>query len=88
MHSFAIKTFTEKGAVLMAHEVARSYEYFFKVFMDSDVLEHVFTEKDVQGYKESDEWRCYVDSLTVGESEWARALSVRALRPILGVLPS
>ena len=81
MHSFSIHKFGERGAMLLASEVAMRYEYFFGVFMASDTLEHVFSVAELEAYTEGEEWRVYIESLEVGSELWTRAMVVRALRP-------
>jgi hypothetical protein len=81
MHSFALKKYTEHGAMMLAREVSTRYDYFYRVFRKSDDSEHVFSQAEIAAYAESAEWVGWFGSLEFGSYCWARATGVRSLRP-------
>ena len=74
---FRLIIYERDHAMQMARGYCRRGAYFINLYFDSDDVEKVYTDADVAGYPESDEWTDFV--LSVGDNAVvaAKAANIR-----------
>ena len=81
LHSFSIDRYGELGCSMLALETCRRLEHYYHIWLMADDDPYVFTDADVNSYKEELPW---VEWLLAQDREgftWERAHKVKALAP-------
>jgi hypothetical protein len=85
MYSFSLKDtlYGEYGAGVMAREVCRRCEFFYRQYLDSeeDDEDFKFTEEMISAYVESMEFLDWACSLDISTASFERMLTVRLITP-------
>ena len=81
MHSFRTLKYGADVACMMAHEVARTHEHFYSIYLESSDEYHIFAEGEAGSYVAWPEWDRFVGLLPVGGPTWQRAQACMAVLP-------
>ena len=88
MHTFSIRLYTERGASMLALEVARRMEHFFQLYLAADEPRHWYTDDELASYLPGLPWLDWYQATMDLDDQAAynRGHWVHRLRPCNDVL--
>ena len=78
--SYSTLLFEESGSIRFAKVWAAKMTYYLDIYFNQDVKDYVFTDEDINGWTEPQDFTDWVDGFTK-KLQWERVTQLRGLRP-------